>query len=219
MYSRSLVVLAVSAFPLLSRAAPFSIDVVTLPIPTELGFPGPSTTVTLSDAVSFINEKSGDVASMVGTPTLQGIQATLGLLQASNVIGPASATDLTAFITDVNSTPVVQVSSIDGPAITLATGTVGDVTTFAGQVFTIAPQNNDAAPSGGAADASQNSPTAQPTDGAPQASDTPPAGSNPTPEAQNANPNGAGSVVIPRSMWVGAGAVLGSMAAGALAVL
>lgn len=82
MHSRSL--FAIFALPLLVSAAPFSIDVgeqialitlfcngrlpipftVTLPIPTELGFPGPSTTVTLSDAVAFVNEKSADIASM-----------------------------------------------------------------------------------------------------------------------------------------------------------
>ncbi|KAI0801434.1 hypothetical protein C8Q74DRAFT_491648 [Fomes fomentarius] len=185
-------------------------------MPTELGFPGPSTTVALSDAVAFVNEKSADIASMVGTPALQGVEATLGLLQASNIIGPASATDLTAYITDVSSTPIVHVSSISGAAFTLATGTVGDVTTFGGQVFTAAPKVDAAQPTSAADATSQAQSSDAASSQAPSA--TPPSAAEDNASLKTNN-NGAGSIVVPRSMWVSAAAVLGSVVAGAVAVL
>ncbi|KAI0756103.1 hypothetical protein C8Q80DRAFT_1115729 [Daedaleopsis nitida] len=232
MYSRRLALLAISASPLLASAVPVSLEVVTLPIPTQLGFPGPSTTVTLSDAVSFVNEKSADIASMVGTPALMGIEATLGLMQASIAIDTATSV-LTAFITDVSSTPVVQVSSIGGDAITLATGTVGDTTTFAGQVFTAAPQQSNAASgaSSAAGDYSCLPPYSMRARLRPRQRHRTAALCKPPRQLLKTNVfafnssntttknNGAGSVMVPRSMFVSAAGVLVSIAAGAMAVL
>ena len=87
-----------------------------------------------------------------------GIAAELGLLSAEAAIG--TATQLTAYITgvcftlrsthtwiidshlrltEVNATPVVQVSSKGGQAITMATGTAGATTSFAGATFVAVP--------------------------------------------------------------------------------
>ena len=48
---------------------------VTLPIPTQLGFP--TGTVTLSDAVNWVNVHSDGIASYIGSSALQGVQGTL----------------------------------------------------------------------------------------------------------------------------------------------
>ncbi|KAH9857642.1 hypothetical protein C2E23DRAFT_284909 [Lenzites betulinus] len=51
-------------------------------------------------------------------------------------------TQFTAFITSVTGVPLVEISSIGGPAITLAT-TTGVPTVFAGATFTVVPGPND----------------------------------------------------------------------------
>ncbi|KAI1783511.1 hypothetical protein LXA43DRAFT_331757 [Ganoderma leucocontextum] len=226
MYAKTFALLAVSALSLSAQAAPAASNsvsasgsaaqspsatesVVTLPIPTQLGFP--TGTVTLSDAVHWVDAHSDSIASYVGSSTLKDIQATLGVMDAQKSIG--TATHLTAFIaTDANSAPVVMVSSIGGSAITLATGTVGGATTFGGQVF------HTAAPAVLAADSSSSTAAASSTGTDSSSNGT--MSSSASTSTSTSNGNGApGSVRVSRSAVVGALAVLGSVAMGAVAVL
>nr|VWP00927.1 ATP-binding cassette sub-family A member 8-A [Ganoderma boninense] len=227
MYAKTLALLAVSAFSLSAQAAPAASgsgsgsasgsaaqspsateSLVTLPIPTQLGFP--TGTVTLSDAVHWVEAHSDGIASYVGSSTLMDIQATLGVMDAQKSIG--TATHLTAFIaTDANSAPVVMVSSIGGSAITLATGTAaGGTTTFGGQVF------RTAAPAVLAADSSSSGAAASSTMSMSMSSSASTSTSTSTGKSNGAAPGG---VRVSRSAVAGALAVLGSVALGAVAVL
>ncbi|EJF67431.1 hypothetical protein DICSQDRAFT_131765 [Dichomitus squalens LYAD-421 SS1] len=60
------------------------------------------------------------------------------------VVGP-SQTQLTAFFTTVSGTPLMEISSIGGPAVTLAP-TGGVTTTFAGFTVTAVPPKKNGAP-------------------------------------------------------------------------
>ncbi|KAI0721415.1 hypothetical protein C8T65DRAFT_735422 [Cerioporus squamosus] len=111
--------------------------VASLPLPTDAGLP--SSIVPLSAAISAVNAHSAEFASLVGTSTFLSVQAELGLLSAEEAIG--TATQLTAYVTDINATPVVQVSSKGGQAITMATGTAGVTTVFAGATFVAVPNS------------------------------------------------------------------------------
>ncbi|TFK91150.1 hypothetical protein K466DRAFT_583065 [Polyporus arcularius HHB13444] len=139
MSPKSLIVvalLAVSAHALSAQAAPQSPETASLPLPTDAGLP--SSLVPLSAAISAVNAHSADFASLVGTSTYLSVQAELGLLSAEVAIG--TATQLTAYISEINATPVVQVSSKGGQAITMATGT-GATTVFAGVTFVAVPNS------------------------------------------------------------------------------
>ncbi|KAI0370051.1 hypothetical protein BV20DRAFT_1036087 [Pilatotrama ljubarskyi] len=98
----------------------------------------PTGTVPLSVLVSFLDAHSALYESLVGTSTFLSVEASVVLQQAS--VGIATATQLTAFETTINSTPVVEVSSKGGiQVITVATGTAGATTSFGGEVFTAVP--------------------------------------------------------------------------------
>ncbi|KAM5539877.1 hypothetical protein V8D89_006380 [Ganoderma adspersum] len=234
MYAKTFALLALSAFSLSAQAAPAASSSgsasgsaaqspsatespVTLPIPTQLGFP--TGTVTLSDAVQWVNAHSDGIASYVGSSTLRDIQATLGVMDAQKSIG--TATHLTAFIaTDANSAPVVMVSSIGGSAIALATGTTGGTTTFGGQVFRTAAPAVLAA----AADSSSSSAAASSTGDSASTNGTmsmsmSSSGSASTSSSTGKDNGARGGVRVSRSAVAGALAVLGSVAMGAVAVL
>ncbi|KAI0354776.1 hypothetical protein OH77DRAFT_1521647 [Trametes cingulata] len=130
----------------------------------------PTGTVPLSVLVSFIDAHSSLYESLVGTSTYLSVAASVALQEAS--AGIATATQLTAFETTINSTPIVEVSSKGGNQVfTVATGTAGTTTTFAGEVFTAVPNSAQQLAS------------------------------------------------VPRALWTGAAAVIGSLALGAALVL
>ena len=113
-----------------------------------------------------------------------------------------------------------MVSSIGGSAITLATGTVGGTTTFGGQAFrTAAPFVLDAQSSASSSDsgsAASSTGSAGSSSGSMSGSSTMSSASS-TGTSKN---NGAfAGVRVPQSAVVGALAVLGSVAMGAVAVL
>ncbi|RPD64799.1 hypothetical protein L226DRAFT_607775 [Lentinus tigrinus ALCF2SS1-7] len=140
MFSQSLSLLVVSVLSLLAHAAPQNTEtpVISLPLPTDAGLPSGSG-VPLSAAISAVNAHSAEFASLLGTSTFLSVQAELGLLSAEEAIG--TATQLTAYITEINATPVVQVSSKGGQAITMATGTAGATTVFANATFVAVPNS------------------------------------------------------------------------------
>ncbi|KAI0354782.1 hypothetical protein OH77DRAFT_1425910 [Trametes cingulata] len=71
------------------------------------------------------------------------VEAELVYVQALSAIGLTN-TQLTATVTEIAGVPVVEVSSIHGQAITIATGTAGGApTTFAGKVFTAIPDRKN----------------------------------------------------------------------------
>ncbi|TBU26597.1 hypothetical protein BD311DRAFT_808313 [Dichomitus squalens] len=240
MYAKAFALLALSVLSLSAQAAPAASNSpsksgsasssasvtasatetpVTLPIPTQLGFP--TSVVTLSYAVDWVNVHADGIASYIGSSALQGVQATLGVMDAQKSIG--TATHLTAFIaTDANSAPVVLVSSIGGSAITLATGTVGGTTTFGGQAFrTAAPVVLDAQSSSSGSSSAASSTDSANSSSTSASSST--SGSNTTSSASSTgtgkNNGGSVGVRVPQSAVVGALAVLGSVAMGAVAVL
>ncbi|KAI0829060.1 hypothetical protein BC628DRAFT_1194169 [Trametes gibbosa] len=94
--------------------------------------------------ISFIQVNSEAVASAVGTATMLDLEASFVMAEAMTVVQPTE-TQLSVFMADVAGTPIVEVSSIGGPGITLATGTASGIpTTFAGHLFTAAPKANHA---------------------------------------------------------------------------
>ncbi|CDO77273.1 hypothetical protein BN946_scf184753.g23 [Trametes cinnabarina] len=111
------------------------------------------------------------VATVQSAPEKRDNGSSIAIAKAEEGIG-ADTTQLTAFATTINSTPVVKVSSIGGnQEITIATGTAGITTIFGGKAFT-------------------------------------------------AVPNAAGQLArVPRGLWAGAAAVLGSVLLGAAIVL
>ncbi|KAH9854410.1 hypothetical protein C2E23DRAFT_867448 [Lenzites betulinus] len=95
--------------------------------------------------ISFIQANSQSIASAIGTGTILELEASFVMAEAMTVVQPTE-TQLSVFMADVAGTPIVEVSSIGGEAITLATGTAsGFPTTFAGHLFTAAPKSNHAA--------------------------------------------------------------------------
>ncbi|KAI0632807.1 hypothetical protein C8Q77DRAFT_1158268 [Trametes polyzona] len=95
--------------------------------------------------LSFVQANSQSLALAVGNTTFLELEASLVMAEAATVI-PATETQLSLFLAVNKATPIVQVSSIGGEGITLATGTEGTgvPTTIAGHVFTAAPKANDA---------------------------------------------------------------------------
>ncbi|OSD01177.1 hypothetical protein PYCCODRAFT_551752 [Trametes coccinea BRFM310] len=138
---------------------------VTLPNGSTFAFP--TGTISADAAASYVDANSAAFLSLLGTATFEKLEASIAIAQAEEGIG-AATTELTAFATTINSTPVVKVSSIGGnQEITIATGTAGVTTIFGGKAFT-------------------------------------------------AVPNGADQLAsVPRGLWAGAGAVLGSLLLGA----
>ncbi|CDO77262.1 hypothetical protein BN946_scf184753.g12 [Trametes cinnabarina] len=149
MYFMSLVVLAL--FALCAQAAPTKRDgVIQVPgFPPYIGINDPglpsgvTTTVSPESALAVIQANTTSVALAIGTEGLLNAEAAFVKQQAQNAI-PSTATQLTVFLENVAGTPVVEVSSVGGAAITLATGTAsgGFVTNFAGYTFTAAPKSN-----------------------------------------------------------------------------
>ncbi|KAI0370110.1 hypothetical protein BV20DRAFT_967136 [Pilatotrama ljubarskyi] len=144
----SVLVLGAQAAPAAKRdASATSTSVLT--VPSGFG----NTTVTVSgltagatispDALlSLVQANEATLLSAVGTQTVQIAEANAVMAQAATAI-PPSETQLSLFMADVDGTLLVEVSSIGGPGITLATGTASGVpTTFAGYLFTAAPKTN-----------------------------------------------------------------------------
>ncbi|KAI0721416.1 hypothetical protein C8T65DRAFT_631644 [Cerioporus squamosus] len=146
MFSKALALLVVPALALSSQAAPQNTPetVVSLPRFTDCDQQQPLSTAiplsvfALSLAICDANAHSAEYASLLGTSSYMSLQAELGLHSAEEAIG--SATQLTAYVTDINATPVVVVSSKGGQAITMATAT-GATTTFAGATFVAVPNS------------------------------------------------------------------------------
>ncbi|KAI0756110.1 hypothetical protein C8Q80DRAFT_1264211 [Daedaleopsis nitida] len=104
----------------------------------------PAQTPDPTSLLAFMQANSQKVASAVGTITALDIQAALVQGQVTSVLGP-SPTGVSVYQELRNATPLVVVSSLGGPAITLATGTgAGTPTTFAGHLLTAAPGSNAA---------------------------------------------------------------------------
>ncbi|KAI0673962.1 hypothetical protein C8Q78DRAFT_1152025 [Trametes maxima] len=100
--------------------------------------PGPD------EAISFMQANSDSLLSELGTTTFFEAEAAFVMAQATTLV-PPTETQLSVFLARVETVPVVQVSSIGGPGITLATGTAsGIVTELAGHTFTAAPKKNHA---------------------------------------------------------------------------
>ncbi|KAI0648252.1 hypothetical protein C8Q79DRAFT_563952 [Trametes meyenii] len=102
---------------------------------------------------SILNSSPSTTFDLPGSPlSLTG--AALATAEASILLEVAndeisalpdpSRTQLTAYVTNLAGTPVVEVSSIGGPAITLATST-GITTTFAGHTVVVAPGDKNGA--------------------------------------------------------------------------
>ncbi|KAL1950960.1 hypothetical protein VTO73DRAFT_109 [Trametes versicolor] len=108
-------------------------------------FPSAATLTSPDQILTAIQANSQAAASAVGTGAILEVEASLVMAQAMTAISPTE-TQLSLFMADVAGTPIVQVSSIGGPAITLATGTAASAfpTSFAGHVFTAAPKTNHA---------------------------------------------------------------------------
>ncbi|KAL7284959.1 hypothetical protein ACG7TL_000048 [Trametes sanguinea] len=103
---------------------------------------GVTTTFSPESALSVIQSNTASVAQAIGTGSLLNAEAAFVLAEARTVVAPTQ-TQLSVYIDYVAGTPVVEVSSIGGSAITLATGTAtGAVTSFAGHTFTVAPKSN-----------------------------------------------------------------------------
>ncbi|KAI0779015.1 hypothetical protein BD413DRAFT_676368 [Trametes elegans] len=110
---------------------------ITLPNGTPFAIPTNSR-IPVSVAASWVDANSALFASAFGTPSLLGYEASVAYIEAQGAVG--TATQLTVVEATINSTPVVEVSSIGGKqAITIATGTAGATTIFGGEVFTAAP--------------------------------------------------------------------------------
>ncbi|KAM5534118.1 hypothetical protein V8D89_012209 [Ganoderma adspersum] len=90
----------------------------------------------VAPVLSAVVANSDKVAAAMGTSSMFALEANLLLNEATQAI--ATQTRLSAFITTVGGTPVVEVSSVSGSdAVTLATGP-GSATILAGQTFTAA---------------------------------------------------------------------------------
>ncbi|KAM5538340.1 hypothetical protein V8D89_007942 [Ganoderma adspersum] len=90
----------------------------------------------VAPVLSAVVANSDKVAAAMGTSSMFALEANLLLNEATQAI--ATQTRLSAFITTVGGTPVVEVSSVSGSdAVTLATGS-GSATVLAGQTFTAA---------------------------------------------------------------------------------
>ncbi|KAI9067191.1 hypothetical protein FKP32DRAFT_1673223 [Trametes sanguinea] len=139
----------------------------TVTLPNGSAFAFPTGTISVDAAASYVDANSAAFLSLLGTATFEKLEASIAIAQAEEGIG-AATTELNAFATTINSTPVVKVSSIGGnQEITIATGTAGVTTIFGGKAFTAVPNAADQLAS------------------------------------------------IPRGLWAGAGAVLGSVLLGA----
>ncbi|KAI8980573.1 hypothetical protein BD414DRAFT_538213 [Trametes punicea] len=150
MYTKSFV--AGALLVLGAQAAPAKRDSASFPVLSVTGFgsvtlsglPTAPTSLSPDQGISFVQANSQALASAVGTATVLDLEAAYVMAQVATQIAPTE-TQLTVFMADVAGTPVVEVSSIGGPAITIATGTAGGtVTSFAGHVFTAAPKTSDA---------------------------------------------------------------------------
>ncbi|KAI0801441.1 hypothetical protein C8Q74DRAFT_1365043 [Fomes fomentarius] len=111
----------------------------------------PAQTPDPTSLISFIQANQQQVESVIGTKTVAQIEAALVFEQVTSALGPSPA-GISVFQAVSQVTPVVVVSSVGGPAITVATGTASASggafeTTFAGHVFTAAPapSSNNAA--------------------------------------------------------------------------
>ncbi|KAI0325402.1 hypothetical protein GY45DRAFT_1340121 [Cubamyces sp. BRFM 1775] len=147
MYAKSIA--ALSLLVLGARAAPAKRDDagITLPGVGVLTIPGiaPGETIAAEEALSILQADSQAIATAVPVLTSAIAQAKAGFVysQALTKI-PATATQVSVFIAEVSGTPIVEVSSIGGAGVTLATGgaVVANFTTeFAGQVFTAVPES------------------------------------------------------------------------------
>ncbi|KAI0352290.1 hypothetical protein OH77DRAFT_1428837 [Trametes cingulata] len=144
-FALSVLVLGAQAAPAAKRDGTATV----LTVPSGFG----NTTVTVSgltagatiapdQLLSIVQANEATLLSAVGTQTVQIAEAEAVMAQAATAI-PTSETQLSLFIADVDGTMLVEVSSIGGSAITLATGTASGVpTTFAGHLFTAAPATN-----------------------------------------------------------------------------
>ncbi|KAL7284954.1 hypothetical protein ACG7TL_000043 [Trametes sanguinea] len=102
----------------------------TVTLPNGSTFAFPTGTISADAAASYVDANS---AAFLSLPSI-------AIAQAEEGIG-AATTELTAFATTINSTPVVKVSSIGGnQEITIATGTAGVTTIFGGKAFTAVPK-------------------------------------------------------------------------------
>ncbi|OSD01184.1 hypothetical protein PYCCODRAFT_552246 [Trametes coccinea BRFM310] len=143
MYAMSFAAIALVALGV--QAAPTKRDGVSSPNAT-IEVPGLASGVTTTfspeSALSVIQSNTASVAQAIGTGSLLNAEAAFVLAEARTVVAPTQ-TQLSVYIDYVAGTPVVEVSSIGGSAITLATGTAtGAVTSFAGHTFTVAPKSN-----------------------------------------------------------------------------
>ncbi|KAI0778999.1 hypothetical protein BD413DRAFT_609526 [Trametes elegans] len=141
---------AFSFFVLGAQAAPAKRDAdVAVPGVGTIKLPGidDGSNVSPEQAISILQANSQALSNTtaLGTATFMQAEAAFVMEQVATAI-PATETQLSYFIVNVATTPVVQVSSIGGSAITLATGTAeGTLTSFAGHTFTAAPATNNAA--------------------------------------------------------------------------
>ncbi|KAI9067182.1 hypothetical protein FKP32DRAFT_1755315, partial [Trametes sanguinea] len=103
---------------------------------------GVTTTFSPESALSVIQSNTTSVAQAIGTASMLNAEAAFVLAEATTLVSPTE-TQLSVYIDYFAGTPVVEVSSIGGSAVTLATGTAtGAVTSFAGHTFTVAPKSN-----------------------------------------------------------------------------
>lgn len=110
-------------------------------------------------APGLIDDLTSDVASVFGKAT-SAVESVLVLETASSVFKDAtkvlgtSTSQAYATIVTANGVPVVEVTSVGGPAITLATGTAtGFTTSFVGHTFTAAPTTTSSSSSAASASA------------------------------------------------------------------
>ncbi|KAH9885390.1 hypothetical protein C8Q73DRAFT_669487 [Cubamyces lactineus] len=159
---------ALSLLALGARAAPAKRDdaAITLPGVGVVTIPGiaPGETIAPEQALSILRAESQAIASAVPVLTSAIVQAEAGFVYSQALTKvPPTATQVSVFIAgkslphqcpvrdftrllpEVSGAPVVEVSSVGGAGITLATGnvTTGVFTTeIAGQVFTAVPMKN-----------------------------------------------------------------------------
>ncbi|EIW60759.1 uncharacterized protein TRAVEDRAFT_46003 [Trametes versicolor FP-101664 SS1] len=126
---------------------------VTLLLPILAAHAMPAKRDEYDDALSLITAgdtdptASAELNSILSSPptgtALAALEASIILDEASLAIHQlpsASESQFTAYITTIAGAPVVEVSSIGGPAITVATSTAGAATTFfAGHTVFVVP--------------------------------------------------------------------------------
>lgn len=174
--------------------------------------------VATSDAASVYTAATSDAASLysavtsgaesiysAATSALNSDQATaaatLLFQDATSALGTGTSAAY-ATVATVDGTPVVQVTSVGGPAITLATG-AGMTTSFAGHVFTAAvPPSSSSGSASPSASASGSSSSGS---------------ASPSGTANAAR--GVSALGLSRPLLVGAASDLGCVFAGALAIL